>query len=1037
MPGSPTLGLMFEGRYTYSIDKNLKRVQRVDRGASDWFGITTTAARDGNQWTLFDQDGGTSVVRKTNPSTGAVPTGGVVNIETLVGNRQSAFGGGSKCFVEGLCGWGITIERATGQLVAVKIATVADGLTPTNPDVTAPPDTTLGKIVKRWNLFLDRLDCAINSAGTRLMYCDGGKVKIYDLVADRDVRTIVDLGADAWWPLWLGTSFIVTPGGYLRDDALYRFDLTGRQLNRYTYPGWDHVGDAETFNDGIEGIAFGVNSDDACLPPEKQGPLLYLVGADPDFGSDGTPLILPIRILTGEVLPAVSLRPDTEGTDEDEAAGFTPLGQAAFANSDGTVQGTPKPPDEPPEPGERGECPPPGPGGSSFDGAPQGDRRVQPGGYPPTYVQPTGEGTVPSADDPDDPQPLDTIRVPLISCDLKVCDGTTYRLAKSPFPRPGEPQCDARVIRWPEVPYPSADRFGSLPSQTCEVEIADEDGKFRAMLATGANRFYKRWTADLYAEDNDARLAGTPRQRLARGRCITVRTGEQDQSLVLVFSDEYSRHDSPYSLDRMLPAELLGDIFADGASSPDLSVVPHASEQLASQAATMLLGEASDEYRAAENPPVIPIGICKLHFLNTVLLGGEKWHAYFLCKYAVQGVPALFGSNLDLDCPASVRLDPALYDGSQDPDFLVPGYAPWDAYFSNRYITIVRNGVTYWVTMIFGRGPISEQHVNQKVPLSANVNGGEDVGDGSGTLIDDISRIVQWLLDRVFQKTTSGVWGDVARFTDGIAMIRTSDIEAIRLIHNARLSTRYRGAIIIDQQRAARDWLADICVSAGIQPGINHHGQITFRALDASSTLTGLRTFTDLAHIRDGSFKVTSELNAELENALPWEAGPEPASGRLTVPKSTLTADDSIDNWGDTYTAQPITFVALHRPDVAGSVAAFRLLWTQDGITRGSFDIDLAGGSLRAGELINVTHLAGIGQTGWRRRLLQVTDRTLVVDDAETSTGWTTRVGWEDAEPVLGNADRPAIGFHPLRSEGDDDAWILGSEVAGTAYKLG
>src|SRR6185369_7500056 len=38
--------------------------------------------------------------------------------------------------------------------------------------------------------------------------------------------------------------------------------------------------------------------------------------------------------------------------------------------------------------GTIGDCPPPGPGGSSFDGAPDGDRYVAPGGCPCAYTPP-------------------------------------------------------------------------------------------------------------------------------------------------------------------------------------------------------------------------------------------------------------------------------------------------------------------------------------------------------------------------------------------------------------------------------------------------------------------------------------------------------------------------------------------------------------------------------------------------------------------------------------------------------------------------
>jgi hypothetical protein len=698
--------------------------------------------------------------------------------------------------------------------------------------------------------------------------------------------------------------------------------------------------------------------------------------------------------------------------------------------------------------GELGPCPPPGPGGSSFDGAADGDRYVAPGGFPATYVQPTGEGTVATAADPVDHQDLSTLRTPLVSIDLTVCDGTLYRLAKSPLPQSGRAPADARVTRFGAIPYPFSNRFGSLAPQTWEVEIADEDGKFRALLASGPNRFYKRWTADAFLEDDDARLRNATRQRVARGRCITVLTGDQDQSLVLKFSDEYSRHDSAFSLDRPLPVALIGDIFQGGATSPDLPSVPHAADDIAAKAATIIGGEGSDEYRI--NDGVTPIGIIPLRLVGQVNLGGQLWDAYFVNLLADYSIPALFGSNLDPDCPASVRLDPALYDGSGTTQFLVPGYSPWDGYFANKYIEITWGDKTYWVTMIFGQGPVSLQHVLQKVPLSCNVNGIPENGDGTGALVDDASRLLVRLLDIILTGQTSGAWGPISAYADGIAKIRTSDFEAIKVIHDQRLSTRYRGAVIIDSQRAARDWLGDILQSFDIRLLINHHGQIGAAILDDKSSLANLTTYTDLHHIIEKTFRITSELSAELENSLTYDAGPEPASGRLTVGKSTARGEQSIQDWGEgeEYLAQPLTFVGLHRADVAGNVAAHRIAWTQNGITRGEFQIDLAGGALRGGQIIRVTHQAGIGQTGWRRRVLQTTDRVLMIDDEE----FRSRVNWEDAHPILvktltgaetlhhdpdAGEDEPRVGFKPIGSEVAGTGWTIGSEVAGTAYRAG
>src|ERR1043166_8151265 len=108
-------------------------------------------------------------------------------------------------------------------------------------------------------------------------------------------------------------------------------------------------------------------------------------------------------------------------------------------------------------------------------------------------------------------------------------------------------------------------------------------------------------------------------------------------------------------------------------------------------------------------------------------------------------------------------------------------------------------------------------------------------------------------------------------------------------------------------------------------------------------------------------------------------------------------------------------------------------------ITRGDFQVDLAGGDLEQGQLIRVTHRAGIGQTGWRRRILRVTDIVINPEDGADGGGWRARISWEDVHQMFVKAttgvetphadpgeDEPLIGFHPLGTEGVD-AWTLGS----------
>ena len=297
-------------------------------------------------------------------------------------------------------------------------------------------------------------------------------------------------------------------------------------------------------------------------------------------------------------------------------------------------------------------------------------------------------------------------------------------------------------------------------------------------------------------------------------------------------------------------------------------------------------------------------------------------------------------------------------------------------------------------------------------------------GSGDSALLFDVSSDFNGAIDNVTAYTAAD------EFPEEVA--------------GARLG--YRGALIIDRRRAARDWLADALVSYDMRIGLNHHGQVTAMTPTTVPTLTALTTFTDGQHVQDGSFRLTSELNAELENRVAYEFGPEPASGRVIGGHRTVQAAASVTSWGDTYKGQPIRFVGIYRKPVAQDVASRRLAVTQDGITRGEFVVDLAGGDLAGGQLVRLTHFAGLGTTGWRQRLLMATTRVLHLNE----DALTTTVTWEDQQTGLvapagmvgggvtsDGITTTLVGFHPMGDNGSGTGWRMGSTSAGTAWRMG
>lgn len=239
MPFDPILALLPESKYTYTLDKNLTPVIAIlpSEGSppepvtipSNELAITTCAGRDGTVWVLYDDtDFPTkSILRNFDPATGLqigsdiIPhTPAVVIASPLEAGESVRCGelGAYKSLMDIGCGQLLTVDRNSHQVIAIKVADIVDELTPTDPDEMPDPDADIGEVVKRYNLYVTPLDAAVNGAADKLLYLEGGSAKLWDLLEDEFIRTIV-----AYIPYFGVGGGAGTPGGGLGrclDDSI-------------------------------------------------------------------------------------------------------------------------------------------------------------------------------------------------------------------------------------------------------------------------------------------------------------------------------------------------------------------------------------------------------------------------------------------------------------------------------------------------------------------------------------------------------------------------------------------------------------------------------------------------------------------------------------------------------------------------------------------------------------------------------------------------------------------------------------------------
>lgn len=144
---------------------------------------------------------------------------------------------------------------------------------------------------------------------------------------------------------------------------------------------------------------------------------------------------------------------------------------------------------------------------------------------------------------------------------------------------------------------------------------------------------------------------------------------------------------------------------------------------------------------------------------------GTDWHAFVL-TYGLGELIHLYQAPLAGDVP--VRINEADYDTA----IAVAGRgSQWTDQFQSRFGDYYQaNGRRY--TVIFVLGPQGDDAASGSRPLFANARGIEDVGDGTGDVIESGVDQLAWLLDNMVlpdtpQPVNGGDWLAPSTFSDG------------------------------------------------------------------------------------------------------------------------------------------------------------------------------------------------------------------------------------------------------------------------------
>jgi hypothetical protein len=340
---------------------------------------------------------------------------------------------------------------------------------------------------------------------------------------------------------------------------------------------------------------------------------------------------------------------------------------------------------------------------------------------------------------------------------------------------------------------------------------------------------------------------------------------------------------------------------------------------------------------------------------------GLYWHRWFVCGHAVADLEVYLND-------VGAYTTPTKLVGEYGVDWLAPGKTGYTTYVSaTEYRDF--NGRRY--TIVYGRGSTADALATGTGTIRVNVSGVEDVGDASGTLLTEPhAQFKHWFVNFFLQDYQSGAWLATPTWDPvaGWDKVNTSSWDDAAAAAAVDFGAALTGGGVIAELAAKRDWLSRWLISLGLRIGINAGGQWTVVRHDPD-TAVAAATYTEARHIVAGSLSF-EPLHEEHWTRLPYTFHRDGDGNWSEGEVFDLDAEDDYDEEREG-PAHALYFIK------SAAVAAFVMEATLDRHKtlpwRVSFDtINLCGSNTDLGDVIGLTHTAGLHVDGWEDFLVMV-----------------------------------------------------------------
>lgn len=421
--------------------------------------------------------------------------------------------------------------------------------------------------------------------------------------------------------------------------------------------------------------------------------------------------------------------------------------------------------------------------------------------------------------------------VPLAWLELTPAGGsTTYRYAKVPINIDSDPK-EPRVETFDKITRQLSTDLGDFRASSGSPVLIDTDRVLRTL--ENSDSLVGARVVEYVSTEALIRAAADPR-RVFEG--IVVDTEPlSGLKFRLQLADYFGALLEEFAANRTFPQKVFNvDDFPNLANSPDDPTSP---------GNPALIGK----------PVPIAYGLqwMPAHFVGLRTVNSFNWYEFAVLGHATTG--GILQIKGDIGGTQQTFLE-----SQEGGEVLLPGHAAgWTAYTGSSNVYRDYNGNRY--TTFFALGPRAESARLGKVPFLVYAGGVEDVGDGSGTMIDGLyHQILHLLVNFVFGNYTSGAWLSPPVVPGELfSRINTQSFKDLQTFSESLLTGGFLGAFMLGwdgRTHTLTDILREAAINGGYRYGVNRDGQLFATIPDPTASTN--RTLADLSHVIRETFRV-------------------------------------------------------------------------------------------------------------------------------------------------------------------------------------